>query len=134
MNNISELKKQINEARDKARETFGSTFAEIFEKYPQIETLGWPQYTPYFNDGDVCEFRSCHDWNQYVNGYCISYDEADELTEQTGLLEADYNFIAEKVCDVVGQFDDDDLKYMFGEGMITFNRDGSVEVDDYDHD
>lgn len=59
----------------------------VFEKYPFLGSICWTQYTPYFNDGDVCEFTSCigepalnsvqdveegstHDY--YENGYHFS--------------------------------------------------------------
>jgi hypothetical protein len=29
---------------------------------PFIVAIGWEQYTPYFNDGDVCEFRAREPW------------------------------------------------------------------------
>lgn len=25
--------------------------------FPEVEAVRWEQYTPYFNDGDACEFR-----------------------------------------------------------------------------
>lgn len=29
---------------------------EFFAKHPEVQALGWTQYTPYFNDGDECIF------------------------------------------------------------------------------
>ena len=31
-------------------------FESLFEECPEIHAVGWHQYTPYFNDGEPCEF------------------------------------------------------------------------------
>lgn len=28
----------------------------VFDQNPTVKKIGWTQYTPYFNDGDACEF------------------------------------------------------------------------------
>lgn len=33
---------------------------------PNVTAFGWHQYTPFFNDGDVCEFRAGDLWVQTV--------------------------------------------------------------------
>lgn len=39
-----------------AQELFKETTKEFFDKNPAITAVVWTQYTPYFNDGDTCEF------------------------------------------------------------------------------
>lgn len=61
-NEYSEMQKQINELRsqmqEKSKELMKEAFREFFEKYEEpVECIFWAQYTPYFNDGDACEFR-----------------------------------------------------------------------------
>src|SRR5271157_374054 len=57
------LRQQIVDARKKMQETakglFNEMSAELFADNPTLVSFSWTQYTPYFNDGDVCEF-SCH--------------------------------------------------------------------------
>jgi hypothetical protein len=57
------LRQQIVDARKKMQETakglFNEMSAGVFEENPTLMSFSWTQYTPYFNDGDVCEF-SCH--------------------------------------------------------------------------
>lgn len=48
-------------------------FKPLFEKYPDLESFSWTQYTPYFNDGDSCTFGT-HDIDQ-VNGHEEYSDE-----------------------------------------------------------
>lgn len=40
-----------------ATEKLKEFFVEFWEKNPAIKAVTWNQYAPYFNDGDVCEFR-----------------------------------------------------------------------------
>ena len=37
---------------------FEEFYKYIFEKYSKLESFGWTQYTPYFNDGDSCVFSA----------------------------------------------------------------------------
>lgn len=53
-------------------------FKDLFEKFPELELIWWTQYTPYFNDGDVCTFR--------VNEF---YSVFSDPTDPEG--ETDYN-------------------------------------------
>jgi hypothetical protein len=45
---------------------FPALFKEIFESAPKLKSFGWTQYTPYFNDGDTCEFGTNIDY-LYIN-------------------------------------------------------------------
>jgi hypothetical protein len=40
-----------------AQSLFKETTKEFFDKNPLVQSISWTQYTPYFNDGDTCEFR-----------------------------------------------------------------------------
>jgi len=55
------LQKQIcslqEQMREKSKELMKAAFASFFEKYSDaVENIFWNQYTPYFNDGESCEF------------------------------------------------------------------------------
>jgi hypothetical protein len=39
-----------------AQALFNETTKEFFEQNPLVNAIVWTQYTPYFNDGDTCEF------------------------------------------------------------------------------
>ena len=34
----------------------------LFKEYPQLQTICWYSYTPYFNDGDPCEYTLNGAW------------------------------------------------------------------------
>jgi len=71
--NVNEMKMKLRGVREeretlskKIRAMAAEVFAEgvkgIFEKHPTLEYFSWNQYTPYFNDGDVCEFSVNRDY------------------------------------------------------------------------
>jgi len=51
--NQIELKKKF---QAEAQSLFKDITKEFFDKNPGITAVRWTQYTPYFNDGDTCEF------------------------------------------------------------------------------
>lgn len=72
---ISKAQKQIEKLKDQLVDDSQSLFKvscqEIFEKNPDFTSFSWTQYTPYWNDGDSCEF-SAHTDYVYID------DEEDE--------------------------------------------------------
>lgn len=51
------LRKESVEALEKiGQDVVFDKFKEIFIKYPHLEQIGFRAYTPYFNDGDACEY------------------------------------------------------------------------------
>lgn len=56
----SNLKTQINalkaEMQENSKDLMKEAFREFFEKYDVVDNIFWTQYTPYFNDGESCEF------------------------------------------------------------------------------
>ncbi len=46
---------------------------------PFIDSIGWKQYTPYFNDGEPCEFSVGHPWFRTTSDVASrSTDDEDE--------------------------------------------------------
>lgn len=69
----AELDKKIKAEGETAVKAF---FKEYFDKHPEVYGVKWEQYTPYFNDGDPCEFR--------LNGiYTFKTQEAFENEEES---------------------------------------------------
>lgn len=50
---------QLNEQmKEKSKILMREAFKDFFEKYDEVvESIFWHQYTPYFNDGETCEFN-----------------------------------------------------------------------------
>ena len=62
----AELKAKIAKAKAEMEATAKTAFAdmakEFFTDNPTVLAFGWTQYTPYWNDGDVCTFRAQTDY------------------------------------------------------------------------
>lgn len=53
---INDQKELQRKFQDQAQGLFKEITKEFFDKNPGITGVVWTQYTPYFNDGDTCEF------------------------------------------------------------------------------
>lgn len=164
---FSKAKDQMKELRErlhKESENFFKTSAkELFDTYPQLENFSWRQYTPYFCDGDPCEFGA-NTSDPNINGHS-SYDHGPEFITTKRCPKCDMDFpekeqskfctidgaalevhqernmpenfekMAADVCEFLECFRGEDLERMFGDHCeIIVSRTG-VKVDPYtDHD
>lgn len=77
---ISEINAKKQELVSDLRKDFAPMLKPLFEKSNgKIKSFGWTQYTPYFNDGDECEFRVNTDY-PYINGEDV--DELESLSKE----------------------------------------------------
>ena len=53
----AEFNKLQAQFKTEAESILKETFKYVFDKNPSITAIVWSQYTPYFNDGDSCEFN-----------------------------------------------------------------------------
>lgn len=118
------LKKKM---RESASETFKTCSKGLFDKYPELKSYGWQQYTPYFNDGDECLF-----------GVQSNYPKINEIDSDEIYDEADDNInwdpCIKDITNLIQMFDTNDLKDMFGDHVgITVTRD-DITVSEIDHD
>lgn len=132
--NIDELRRQMNE---KFKEEFKPAMREWLASTPEIVGIRWRQYTPWFNDGDTCEFgmndiyykpaenviEAEYD-GDYDDGYLSPYQYRSipaleaKLRELTKLL---YSF-------------SDTFEVVFGDHvMVTINAE-EIQVEEYEHD
>lgn len=63
----AEFNRKRQEMMDALKPQFHSLFTEAFEAMPNLQAVAWTQYTPYFNDGETCEF-SRHEFQAYSKG------------------------------------------------------------------
>lgn len=136
----TELEKIQAELKETNGEIVRESLAEFFAKYPQVEAVRWTQYTPYFNDGDACEFSSGHCSYPYVR----MHSEGDENHFIEVYMPYDFEKYSEEekskhawkqeLIDALEQFTDNDMLAMFGDhAQVTITRD-KLEVEEYDHD
>lgn len=94
-------------------EKFKEQVIEAFSSFPNLPFITWTQYSPYFNDGEACEF-SYHFW---------SYDYKENKDA------------AESVWDKINEFGPFFLALFDDHSKVTVYRDGTVSVEEYeDHD
>ena len=87
------------QAKVYARDIVHKSTAEYFERYGHIiEAISWTQYTPYFNDGESCEF-SVHEAYAFFHPLLASEDEETEYGEDSKNLFVAEEFTVESVKD-----------------------------------
>jgi hypothetical protein len=148
-----EIKKLKEEMLVASNKIFTDLTKTIFEDHPRVNSFGWHQFTPYFNDGDTCTFSVNTDYI-YINGESV--DESDWINETKitnygtwnrekrqyeGRTEVpNFNYDKELVaaCDEIREFlsnfDNDFFMSQFGDhAEITITAEG-VSVDEYEHE
>jgi hypothetical protein len=140
-NEFDELKKQIKQLKqqfkDKSKELFHAGSKSIFDTYPTLESFGWQQYTPYFNDGDACTFRVNVDYPKltFTDGRVVSeYDYGENDVVSLDDIENGKD-IDKTVVNFLSQFDDDIMLDLFEDhAEVTIHRDGTITIEEYSHD
>lgn len=121
----NDVLKALNE---EGREVFLKASREIFDRFPSVRQFGWTQYTPYFNDGDECVFRThTEDEEIIVNG-------VRGWSHEDGEYVWDFN-VYRYIADFLQQINEELLHGVFGDhAEILINRDGTLTVTEYGHD
>lgn len=119
-----------------------SIFDAFFDKYPMVKTIHWTQYTPYFNDGDPCEFgvhefrytetpvdkvdEREYTWGEGDDGAIDMYQDDNKLMyEDTVKLE--------KVLQQSEIFEEI-FQQTYGDGVWVKVFRGGYENEEWDHD
>ena len=167
LSEIKEIKSEINKLRKEAKakvRDFQKAVLELFVEYPNLKRISWTQYTPYFNDGDTCEFGSNHDspaiyfttplpdaedddeeefdgyeeeWSDYSYYSYYNYDKNYKNKKlKPGLSDETIAQIktAEAVIAFLGNFDNDDMLNLFGDHQKVIITAKRIEVEDYNHE
>lgn len=117
-NKVEELRMELQKTGEKF---LIQNFADLFTRYPNLEKISWQQYTPYFNDGEECVFRSYHKYAE-IEGEGLDYDKPERKE------------IEEELKKFMSQFDDELLKNLFGDHVqLTVTKEG-ITVEEYEHD
>lgn len=115
-------------AKSEGEKAIKAALKEMFAEHSTLGAIRWQQYTPYFNDGDPCEF---------------SVNEAEYLLVGEDLDSEDWHDLwskADPIAKSVKEFSkaiealDDSMEMMFGDHVqVTCTRE-KISVDSYDHD
>ena len=147
---IALLKKELHK---KSEEAFLAGAKEIFKSFPELESVSWSQYTPYFNDGDTCRFSANTDYLSVNGEYADDNDTLNptiitnygtwnrEKRKYEGRVEEPNPKFDKKLSegvdamsDFLGVFDNDFYYEQFGDHVkVTITSQG-VDTEDYEHD
>ena len=152
---LKELREQY-EAKMKSEASIAVTEAlkGFFAEFPDVLALRWEQYTPYFNDGDTCEFTfyelnalpkgdpSSMGDNEdgFIGAWSLSYAYRTNYKNEREYYEKIRDLFSKDTVVAIGELNDilssstDSLLFAFGDhAQVTVTPD-SVEVDSYEHD
>lgn len=143
---FDEKKKELVEGLQK---NFPALFQPIFDKTDKIDSISWRQYTPYFNDGEPCEFNVYIDYLD-INGegedeidtidwrikyYLAGEEKYANLLEENPELDIDLYTNIEEFKESLGKIPDEFYLKLFGDHVkVTIYKNGSIEVEEYQHD
>lgn len=133
------------EASKIVKEAFTDLAKVVFAQNPELKGFRWTQYTPYFNDGDSCEFN-VHDFeinhpgDEYNKDRENEEDEDSEYHDWVSWYDAPEGYTStlrkayDSVREFFRQFDESDLEEMFGDHVRVKVTPEGVDVDEYSHD
>lgn len=123
------LKAQQDALSENVKDLIIAGSQQFFEQNPHVKSYSWKQYTPYFNDGDVCEFSAHIDYLTIM----AEKDGVSVLLEETMDYD-EFNTLQEPLVTMLSSFDADSLKNLFGDhAEVTVTREG-IEVDECHHE
>lgn len=163
---MSDIKIRLEAAREERRklekkiaamavDVFSEEVKKLFEKHPVLQSFSWTQYTPYFNDGDVCEFGVNRDYitlesvngeiddefslwsaeREIKEGKRQKWDSVNRTYVTEPYTPSLLDFAGIDTCNFLKEFEENDFLVMFGDHVrVTVKRDGSVDTDDYEHE
>lgn len=121
----------------------------LLAKHPEVDSVRWTQYTPYFNDGDACEFgvndpkvrlvdadaRSTEDSEECEDGEYLDAWDLGYYAEQHGEAKPEALMTSLRSLNSLFSESEDAMKATFGDhAQVTVGRDGQAEVEEYDHE
>lgn len=172
MIDMSALEKQMQEVNSKfeefrkitqetSKKVFHSAVTAFFKAYPEVHVIRWHQYTPYFNDGDSCEFSvgvpSFYSKEDFEGGEFDGYEDNswqkpsdyeyqrkdvygdnieryERLEKELGPRLGEINEGIRRFSKLFNSINDDTMLSLFGDHVqITVTAD-QITVDEYDHE
>jgi len=125
---VEEFKQLREKLVNDVRVEFPSLIMPLMNMSDRIQSISWNQYTPWFNDGDTCEFSANYRYLD-INGQYSSTLFRDEAWS-----EADKN-VVKNMQEAMSVIPDEIYKDVFGDhAQITVSKDGTITVESYEHD
>jgi hypothetical protein len=140
---VSNFNKLAEGLQKTMREEIKKVFTSFFEEFPQVKTIHWTQYTPYFSDGDECIFRLGDLWfttteHTELNEREHAYGEGDDgqINDWGKKIEDQKLNSAIKTMSSLLNSDvmEGVMKATYGDHVWVKVHKGGADVEDYEHD
>lgn len=126
IDNFNEVKKALTE---KVENNLWDIFKEVFEIGDDIDSFAFPAYTPYWMDGETCEY-SVYDVYFVNEEYLEDLEWYDYTSSKNNNMKA-----LDLANSLIAKLPDDIIKMSFGDHkLITISRGKSVHIHEYQHD
>jgi hypothetical protein len=142
MSNLNKIIDNFNEQKkilvDSIKEELGVYFKELLDQHTFINGFSWTQYTPYFNDGDTCEFGV----NELYFKTKDSEDKDDDDYDYFG-GHSTYYFknnkeqykIVQEIAKTFSSIPEEVMKDIFGDHVkVSVDSEGKITTSKYDHE
>jgi|SRR5579885_2153123 len=126
-NELKEMKAAYDrKLQQEGKAAVKDAFKDLFDKYPEIRSVVWSQYTPYFNDGDTCTF-SVHEFDVNLGtDETIKEDvEAKKAEMKVAADAGDYKKaqrLKDEVDRLMERLDGDEDDYSYGETLYSLRK------------
>jgi len=104
------------EFQKKAKVALHEEFKNFFESYPEIKSIVWNQYTPYFNDGEECVFS--------VNSASFTNITDTDMMWELSLGDVDTDELEEAAL-VVSSYD---ASYLVSDDLSSWGKERKADI------
>lgn len=137
LSDLSSKRKAIEDkAREEAKQILAPGLQQFMKEHPEVKAIGWTQYTPYFNDGEPCEFGVGQIYASIADERANSLygDGWVELYGNPAEGFSGVTWFALKELNKTLSGAEDELLAAFGDHVKVVVTQEGVEVEEFDHD
>lgn len=153
LQNYNKMVQEYSDFRQRMKEEFKTVFEKasstFFQLVPEVKSIIWTQYTPYFNDGDTCYF-SVHEFSfsnfipdSPIGYFYDSYQDDDNCEDNSwsysswGMKKSSLSAEKIELCNSFESLinaNEEFMQEILGDHVLVHVTANGVEVSDYDHD
>ena len=131
------IKAKEDEYKNFGKQLFKDYIKEYFKTYPEIQAVVFAAYTPYFNDGDTCEY-SINDPVYVLEGFdpqnLLRYYDYEYNDSIKSAVYNDINYKNYEEFNKFMQQNTELLKGIFGDHVCVYITPEEIITEEYEHD
>ena len=143
------IQERLNEITNKFGEKLSAALQDLVKTYPTVEAFKWSQYTPYFNDGDSCEFSvytdpsikfvgADEDAGDYEDGFIDSYALDYSWSGRKRVYKTPEDTVKGKIFEeieaILKSIPEGVMLAAYDDHVHVIVTNDSVETEEYDHE